>query len=76
MDRPIMFGTDRVTANGENGIRAFRLNFIHIRWQWMGFQPQRASDGGRIDTGLIPPRGFITGGGPGVRLRKRQQKKG
>ena len=26
----------------------------------MGFQPQRASDDGRIDTGLIPPRVFIT----------------
>ena len=39
---------------------AFRLNFVRIRWQWMGFQPQRASDDGRIDTGLIPPRAFIT----------------
>jgi hypothetical protein len=32
-----MFATDLVTANGENGIRAFRLNFVRIRWQWMGF---------------------------------------
>ena len=55
-----MFATDLVTANGQNGIRAFRLNFVRIRWQWMGFQPQRASDDGRIDTGLIPPCAFIT----------------
>jgi hypothetical protein len=34
--------------------------FVRIRWQWMGFQPQRASDDGRIDTGLIPPRAFIS----------------
>ena len=54
-----MFATDLVTANGENGIRAFGLNFVRIRWQWMGFQPQRASEVGRLDTSVVPPCGFI-----------------
>ena len=26
----------------------------------MALQPQRASRGGWIDTGLVPPRGFVT----------------
>src|SRR6516164_7638847 len=26
----------------------------------MAFQPKRASRGGSIDTGLVPPRGFVT----------------
>jgi hypothetical protein len=28
-------------------------------WQWMGFQPQRASDDGRINADLFPPSRFI-----------------
>ena len=28
-------------------------------WQWMGFQPQRASDDGRINADLFPPSCFI-----------------
>ena len=45
-----MFATDLVTANGENGIRAFGLNFVRIRWQWMRLKLERASGGGWVDS--------------------------
>ena len=57
-NRPITLGISMIGADSGEG-RAIAAHFVWSCRQRMRLQPQRAGNDIRVDTGLLPPRGFI-----------------
>jgi hypothetical protein len=58
-DLPITLGSTLIGAGSGSGGRTVDAHFIRSCRQRMRLQPKRAGTDTGVDTGLLPPRGFI-----------------